>query len=908
MKFYRTFTTSTTTIYSILLVATVGWWCQVCELPVAVMLVHADEVMTPVSSPINDLFSGLLPSIPTTPNVPTTTTTTSPAPMTTTMVPITLSPSDGNVTLTLSPSMSLTNVTTAVPSALTNETAAPTIFTNGTVTYDCTLAEEGIDIRGDQTLLLRLIINPVNETVTVQLEYVGEAWLSFGFSTSFAMVPNVAVIGLPDVGTVLKYNMTSKLLDGVTPLSDEQQTLTDISITQENGITILTYTQPLNEVGEVPVLANEQNTYIWANGFSNPLNIHDSMSRGGAFTMINECLKIGETFSPTVPPTITPTASPVTRMPVVAEAPTEPVITDGLDCSFQNPIDVVGDGAVILSQAINPINETITIQLEYYGNAWLSFGFSNTLLMVPNIAVIGLPEEGTVLKYDMVSRALEGVTPLSDDQQTLMDESITQKDGLTTLKFTQYLDDLVDVPVIAGPMTYIWAYGIGNPLATSHSLKGRGGTTSTFTECLKVGETAAPIPEATEPPTASPTVLAKDDGSGIIDLGNGRVQRSLSLTGKGTGNGIDLTFITDSMKETLTIEMVYAGIGYVSVAFSHDLLMPDSLAVMALPGDEAGIPQKWDMAAAKTLEAVTLAPTERQTLTDAKYYQNDTHTGMIFTKKFVEENEQEIFLSGTNYILWAVGGDNSFSLHTGRGGFPIDFSSTESSGSIESVNLSPNKNWWIVHGVFLAVSWVILVPIAIAASILKSYLSAMPAGFWFRTHRNLNALAVLFTIFGFGISVYLIADETGGSEAKHFNTMQHHKIGLAVFLFAFIQAVSGFFRPHLPHKPDPIEEEEGDDDENVEEGAEEQVKAPAKHDHHHELRKSPQRIFFEYQHRILGAISVILGWFNCGSGFDAYNVRFDGPELNAALWAVVGTIIIVTVILAVIDRTIRQRS
>lgn len=892
------FRTSSSTVFSILNILV--WWCLPCELlPVALVHVDAQEIMSPARSPLSDLFGMLFPSLPqVVPTAPPTTT--SPAAVTVVPVLSTPSPSGDDVNATFAPSVSLTNVT-LTPTGYTNGTMTPTVFNNGTVTYDCTLSEE-IDIRGDQTLMLRHIINPVNETVTVQLEYVGEAWVSFGFSTTFLMVPNIAVIGLPDEGTVLKYNMTSKLLDGVVALPDEEQTLMDTSITQEGGVTTLQFTQYLNDLVDVPVMAGP-NTYIWAFGLSNPFNFHDSMSRGGAVTTINECLKIGETFSPTVPPTITPTVTPVTRMPVVAEIPTEPVITDGLDCSFQNPIDLLAD-KLTLSQIINPINRTVTIQLEYFGEAWVSFGFSNTLLMVPNIAVIGLPDEGTVLKYDMVSKALEGVTVLPAEEQTLMDTSITQVDGVTTMKFTQDLDDLVDVPVIVGENTYIWAFGFSNPIGF-HDTMSRGGKKSMFTECLAVGETTAPTPKATEPPTTSPTVAAKDSGSGIINLGNGRIQRSLSIAGK----GIDLTFITDEPMETLTIEMVYAGIGYVSVAFSHDLLMPDSLAVMALPDDGSGVPQKWDMAAAKTLEAVTLAPPERQTLTDAKYYQNDTHTGMIFTKKFVEANEQEIFLAGTNYILWAIGGGNAFALHSDRGGFPIDFSSTEGLGSIENISLSPNKNWWIVHGVLLAVAWVILVPIAIVVSILKSYLAAMPAGFWFRTHRNLNAWGVLFTIIGFGISVYLIADEQGGSEAMHFKTMKHHKIGLVVFLFAFLQAVSGFFRPSLPHKPDPVEEEEEDDvDENVEEGAEEQVKAPAKADHHHELKKSPQRIFFEYQHRIMGAVTVILGWFNCGSGIDAYNVRFDGPELNAALWAVVGTIIAATVILAVYDRAIRQRS
>jgi Eukaryotic cytochrome b561 len=296
-------------------------------------------------------------------------------------------------------------------------------------------------------------------------------------------------------------------------------------------------------------------------------------------------------------------------------------------------------------------------------------------------------------------------------------------------------------------------------------------------------------------------------------------------------------------------------------------------------------------------------------LMNASYYQNETHTSMIFTKKFVEENEQTILLKGDNYFLWAIGKDNSFGIHPERGDIKLDFSNTDGTVSIGAGSGPPSKAWWIVHGVAMAVSWVILVPFAVSASILKSYLSAMPAGFWYRTHRNLNAWAVILTTFGFAISVYLTADQ----KVKHFTTSTHHKVGLVVFLFSFLQALSGFFRPSLPHKPDPVVDDDDDDvdvdvdvdNDDTEQAAAKQAK-PNVVDH--PLQKSPQRIFFEYQHRILGAITMVLGWYNCESGFDAYNRLFDGPELNGALWAVVGTITFFTVILAVYDRTVRQRD
>jgi hypothetical protein len=892
-------------------------WLQQLLLPVllVVVVVNAQD-NSPVGSPT---FNEIIKTYPTISTSTSTTIAPTPTVASTTNIPTpilndttTTPPAPNFFTVTTSSPVVTTNTPTGIvvnetltPSSTSviNGTMTPTIFSNVTKNLDCTFPSE-IDIKGDQTLLLRHVINPINQTVTVQLEYFGTSWVSFGFSTTIFMIPNIAVIGLPDDGTVLKYNMVSKLVDGVTQLSDDQQTLTDKSITQENGITTLTFTQPLSDIPNVPIVTGE-NTYIWAHGFSNPLATHDSVSRGGTTTFINECLEIGETSSPTVPPTIAPTVSPITRTPVAAKVPTEPVITsDGLDCSFQNDLDVRGDGIVMLRQVINPNNRTVTVQLEYSGEAWVSFGFSNTTKMVPNIAVIGLPDKQTVLKYDMTSQTDAGVYPLPDDQQTLMDKSIVQENGITTLTFTQSLDDLDGLPVVTGENMYLWSYGTSNPLAV-HDITGRGDATATFTECLAVGETAAPIPKATIAPTKAP-VEAPGPSGGVIDLGNGRIQRSVSIPSA----GIDITFITDEPMATLTVEMTYAGIGYVSVGFSADPLMPDSLAVMALPDDGTGVPQKWDMGAAKTTAGVTLAPTERQTLMDASYSQNDTYTTMKFTKKFVEPNEQEIFLSGMNYILWAIGPSNAFQAHSvdGRGNIPIDFSSTEALGPVE-LSGSPHKNWWLVHGICLCIAWIILVPVAVSVSIIKSYFSAMPPGFWFRTHRNLNTIGVLLTIFGFAISVKLYADENGGSNAKHFKASQHHKVGLVIFLFAFLQAFSGFFRPPLPHKPDPVIDEKDDDDENVDEEQhdDDKVEGPA-HVDHHPLTKSPQRIFFEYQHRALGVITMVLGWVNCDSGFDAFNKRFLGPDMTAAIWAVVGTIMFVTIILAIYDRCIRTKQ
>jgi hypothetical protein len=62
-------------------------------------------------------------------------------------------------------------------------------------------------------------------------------------------------------------------------------------------------------------------------------------------------------------------------------------------------------------------------------------------------------------------------------------------------------------------------------------------------------------------------------------------------------------------------------------------------------------------------------------------------------------------------------------------------------------------------------------------------------------------------------------------------------------------------------------------------------------------------VAFEYQHRILGTVTMILAWYNCDTGIKAYNNRFQGKDLEGALWGVIAAIVVPTVLLSVYQRT-----
>jgi hypothetical protein len=271
-----------------------------------------------------------------------------------------------------------------------------------------------------------------------------------------------------------------------------------------------------------------------------------------------------------------------------------------LDCSFQGDgIDLKGDGTFLLRQSINKVTSTINVELEYIGIGWVGISFTQSTLMVPNVAIIGLPDDNTVMKYDLTIRDISGVLPAAADVQTLTETSIVQENGSTIMKFSRALAETDETTVATGSNMILVAYGFSNTLAR-HSY--RLPTTATFTECLVAGSTAAPVAPvapATPAPVAAAPVAAPAPGGGNtgIDLGNGRKQSSLSFQDGAVG----LTFITDSVAQTLSVTMVYAGLGWLAFAVSDDIFMPNSNAVIALPDDGTGQPQKMDIGASRDI-------------------------------------------------------------------------------------------------------------------------------------------------------------------------------------------------------------------------------------------------------------------------------------------------------------------
>lgn len=81
----------------------------------------------------------------------------------------------------------------------------------------------------------------------------------------------------------------------------------------------------------------------------------------------------------------------------------------------------------------------------------------------------GVPEDGTVRKYHMSSKALSGTYAMDDDQQTLTDTSCVVEDGRTIASFTKLLKEPGEIEILAGDNNYLLgAYGGRTALSSSH--------------------------------------------------------------------------------------------------------------------------------------------------------------------------------------------------------------------------------------------------------------------------------------------------------------------------------------------------------------------------------------------------------------------------------------------------------
>mmetsp|Transcript_64686 Transcript_64686/g.173243 ORF Transcript_64686/g.173243 Transcript_64686/m.173243 type:complete len:393 (-) Transcript_64686:233-1411(-) len=154
-------------------------------------------------------------------------------------------------------------------------------------------------------------------------------------------------------------------------------------------------------------------------------------------------------------------------------------VAQDLDCSFQQNIEILQDDLLTLRQISNPVDRSVSIELEYRGQGWLGFGFSSGGEMIGNVAVIGEPgvestaDSPNPAKYFLGSFGLSGVGRVSGARQTLADASISQNATHTTLRFTKLLEEADELAISDSESNFaIFAVGRTNTLQGVHIRNG----------------------------------------------------------------------------------------------------------------------------------------------------------------------------------------------------------------------------------------------------------------------------------------------------------------------------------------------------------------------------------------------------------------------------------------------------
>ena len=130
---------------------------------------------------------------------------------------------------------------------------------------------------------------------------------------------------------------------------------------------------------------------------------------------------------------------------------------DSLDQSTQIDSGATLFYAVVPSNPAGSGNGLFCGRLEAEDDGWIGIGFSSDGTMYGSQAVIGIPVEATVLKYDLTSTA----TLMSEERQTLSGTSITEIDGMMIMKFAKLLTEEGEVPILLGAKNdFIHARGL----------------------------------------------------------------------------------------------------------------------------------------------------------------------------------------------------------------------------------------------------------------------------------------------------------------------------------------------------------------------------------------------------------------------------------------------------------------
>jgi hypothetical protein len=263
--------------------------------------------------------------------------------------------------------------------------------------------------------------------------------------------------------------------------------------------------------------------------------------------------------------TVTATVGPTASATVEANAgATVNPASSQLLCLLDQSMEI--DSSATLYYTVE--NGLLRGRLEVENDGWIGIGFSSDGTMYGSQAIIGIPAEGTVLKYDLTSTA----TLMTEDKQTLSSTSISEVEGIMIMEFSKLLIEEGEVPILEGAKNnFIHARGQGELGFHSIDYSFR---VDLCTSAIEEDVDEVVDLEGGDGVTASALV---DDAQGFKDCTKEMCETQLSPDFL---LKYQINVPSDSEKCMISMEAIYDGEAWVSVAFSSDGMMTGSEAVM----------------------------------------------------------------------------------------------------------------------------------------------------------------------------------------------------------------------------------------------------------------------------------------------------------------------------------------
>lgn len=226
-------------------------------------------------------------------------------------------------------------------------------------------------------------------------------------------------------------------------------------------------------------------------------------------------------------------------------------MASNLDCSLYST-KYVASSRIKIRHVYNQIDNTVTVEMTWNGSpAYVAFTVASyNGDMVPNSAVIGLPLDGTVLKYWMANYRNSGTYAMSSSYQTLSNTYIFQNSTQTIMRFTQSLSDSLysgETQISSsGSNIALYAIGDSNYLGMHQVYSSY---TMRLTPCIALNSSSTTTSTTSSGSTTSATTTI---GSATTTAGSATTTAGSATTTAGSATSATTTATTTTATTTAT--------------------------------------------------------------------------------------------------------------------------------------------------------------------------------------------------------------------------------------------------------------------------------------------------------------------------------------------------------------------